>query len=181
MSKAFSFPSHYNFPPFFTKQPNRETNSTRVQLWKDLILNYCRHHRIFVIDVRESLATSPLFCNEKISRKLRQDDANEIFHYMASGGYAEWYHQDGNKLLIYWKKPSEWATLMYNWARDTGHLNAVLTFYEIQEGDISIGTDLHGIDPLILEKSARVLEQQGKVIIFSTEGGETSGIKFLES
>jgi ESCRT-II complex subunit VPS25 len=70
---AFSWPPHYEFPPFFSKQPNRDTDSRRVQLWKDLILGYCAHHRLFSLNVREALASSPLFYNEKISRRLRPE------------------------------------------------------------------------------------------------------------
>jgi ESCRT-II complex subunit VPS25 len=87
----FKWPTHYSFPPFFSKQPNLETNAMRVQMWKDLILNYCRHHRVFVLNVREAVATSPLFGNEAISRRLQPADANDIFHLMASAGLAEWY------------------------------------------------------------------------------------------
>jgi hypothetical protein len=88
---AFVWPQHYSFPPFFSKQPNVETNAMRVQMWKDLILGYCRHHRVFVLNVHEAVATSPLFGNEAISRRLQPADANEIFHLMASAGLAEWY------------------------------------------------------------------------------------------
>lgn len=77
MAKAgaapFQWPPHYDFPPFFSKQPNRDTNARRVQLWKDLILGYCAHHRVFSLSVREALASSPLFYNEKISRRLRPE------------------------------------------------------------------------------------------------------------
>ena len=69
----FQWPPHYDFPPFFSKQPNRDTNARRVQLWKDLILGYCAHHRVFSLSVREALASSPLFYNEKISRRLRPE------------------------------------------------------------------------------------------------------------
>jgi ESCRT-II complex subunit VPS25 len=90
-NSAFSFPQHYHFPPFFTKQPNFETNSMRVQMWKELILDYCRHNRIFILNVREAVASSSLFGNEAISRRLQPSDANEILHLMATAGLAEWY------------------------------------------------------------------------------------------
>ena len=95
---AFVWPQHYSFPPFFSKQPNVETNAMRVQMWKDLILGYCRHHRVFVLNVREAVATSPLFGNEAISRRLQPADANDIFHLMASAGLAEWYTSGATRL-----------------------------------------------------------------------------------
>ena len=89
--EPFEWPQHYHFPPFFSRQPNIETNSMRIQMWKDLILSYCRHNRVFVLNVREDVATSPLFGNEAISRRLQPADANDIFHLMATAGLAEWY------------------------------------------------------------------------------------------
>ena len=139
---AFEWPKHYSFPPFFSRQPNAETNAARMQMWKDLILGYCRHHRIFVLNVRESVATSPLFGNEAISRRLQPADANDILHLMASAGLAEWYAADGNKLMIFWRKPSEWARMLYEWVDGSGQVDAVLTLYEIREGEVTMGTGM---------------------------------------
>jgi hypothetical protein len=38
----FKYPEFYAFPPFYSKQPNSDTESKRKQLWRDLILSYCR-------------------------------------------------------------------------------------------------------------------------------------------
>jgi ESCRT-II complex subunit VPS25 len=140
--EAFVWPKHYSFPPFFARQPNAETNAMRVQMWKDLILNYCRHHRIFVLNVREAVASSPLFGNDAIARRLQPADANEILHLMASSGLAEWFHADGNRLMIFWRKPSEWASTLYEWVEGMGQVDSVLTLYEIREGDMTIGTGM---------------------------------------
>lgn len=139
---AFPWPQHYHFPPFFTRQPNAETNAARTQMWKDLILSYCKHNRIFTLNVREAVASSPLFGNEAISRRLQPSDANEILHLMASAGLAEWYVSDGNKLMIFWRKPSEWASLLYEWVDGSGQVDSVLTLYEIREGEVSFGTGI---------------------------------------
>ena len=142
MAAAFSWPQHYHFPPFFTRQPNAETNAARTQMWKDLILSYCKHNRIFTLNVREAVASSPLFGNEVISRRLQPSDANEILHLMASAGLAEWFVSDGNKLMIFWRKPSEWASLLYEWVDGSGQVDSVLTLYEIREGEVSSGTGI---------------------------------------
>jgi len=62
----FSWPWQYNFPPFFTLQPNAETEAKRLVAWQDLTLEYCRFHKIHTLDVQESL-TSPLFLNKSIN------------------------------------------------------------------------------------------------------------------
>mmetsp|Transcript_20186 Transcript_20186/g.31560 ORF Transcript_20186/g.31560 Transcript_20186/m.31560 type:complete len:184 (-) Transcript_20186:176-727(-) len=177
--KEFAWPTHYDFPPFFTKQPNRETNTKRVQMWKELIMAYCQSNRIFVINIRESLPTSPLFGNEKISRRLRQDDLHEIIQYMVAAGLAEWLPGETNKVMIYWRKPSEWADIMFEWVQAQGLNESVMTLYEIREGDATVGSEFHGMDSELLLKTLKVMEKMGRAVLFDAEGGDASGVKFL--
>nr|GEZ74208.1 vacuolar protein sorting-associated protein 25 [Tanacetum cinerariifolium] len=57
------FPHFYNYPPYFTLQPVRETREKQIQLWKELILDYCRTQKIFVIGLEQDF---PLFSNPAI-------------------------------------------------------------------------------------------------------------------
>lgn len=47
----FNFPREYSFPPFFTRQTNLNTHHAQLTKWSDLILSYCRHHRIFKLSL----------------------------------------------------------------------------------------------------------------------------------
>lgn len=47
-------------------QPVRETREKQVQLWKELILDYCRSQKIFVISLEEDF---PLFSNPVVESK----------------------------------------------------------------------------------------------------------------
>ena len=49
------------------RQPNAETWARQLQLWGEMVLAYCRHHRIYNLDLQEALA-GPLFRNDKIGR-----------------------------------------------------------------------------------------------------------------
>ncbi|KAK1286496.1 Vacuolar protein sorting-associated protein 25 [Acorus calamus] len=59
----FKLPSFFNYPPYFTLQPVRETREKQVQLWKELILDYCRTLKVFTIGLEEDF---PLFSNPEI-------------------------------------------------------------------------------------------------------------------
>ncbi len=48
-------------------QPVRDTREKQVELWKQLILKYCKHHKYFVVDLEEG--DFPLFANANIDRK----------------------------------------------------------------------------------------------------------------
>ena len=60
--------SFYNIPwcMFVSLQPVRDTREKQVQLWKDLILDYCKTQKIFVIGLEEDFA---LFSNPVIESK----------------------------------------------------------------------------------------------------------------
>lgn len=51
---------------FFSLQPVRDTREKQVQLWKELILDYCRTQQIFVVGLEEDF---PLFLNPVIESK----------------------------------------------------------------------------------------------------------------
>lgn len=47
----------------YSLQPVRDTREKQVQLWKELILDYCRSQKIFVVGLEEDF---PLFTNPVI-------------------------------------------------------------------------------------------------------------------
>lgn len=51
----------------FSLQPIRDTREKQIQLWKELILDYCKTQKIFVIGLEEEF---PLFTNPVIESKL---------------------------------------------------------------------------------------------------------------
>jgi hypothetical protein len=48
-------------------QPVRDTREKQIQLWKELILDYCKTQKVFVIGLEEEF---PLFTNTVIESKL---------------------------------------------------------------------------------------------------------------
>lgn len=52
---------------YYRLQPVRDTREKQIQLWKELILDYCRTQKIFVIELEKDL---PLFTNPTIESKL---------------------------------------------------------------------------------------------------------------
>ncbi|KAF2229211.1 ESCRT-II complex, vps25 subunit, partial [Viridothelium virens] len=177
---TFPFPPHHTFPPFFTLQPNSSTRRTQLQLWTALILAYCRHTRTFrlaPIDAQDW----PLFHNATLRRRLALRDIREVLSFMAStegGGRAEWVSDAGKKAecWVYWRRPEEWAGLLEGWVDATGQRGAVLTLYELVEGDACRGQEWAGMDVELLQKCLQVLVKKGKAGIF---GEEQPGVKFF--
>lgn len=133
----FAFPPTYNFPPFFTPQPNRSTRSAQLQKWSALIQAWCRHHRTFRLSLIEAVE-SPLFHNAALRKRLSLGDARDIVDWMAApaaggdedgtisttaaggvgggGKRAEWVDANHKSVAwIWWRRPEEWAGLVADW------------------------------------------------------------------
>lgn len=136
-SPAFKFPPFHSFPPSFTVQPSPSTRAKQTQLWCDLIRAYCRHHRIFWLDTASDAAAA-LFRNEAIARRLADDDVRFFLGELVLRGDAEW-APDRSRCLVYWRRPAEWAQLIFKWVEDTGQNGQVVTVHEIRNGTSAQG------------------------------------------
>ncbi len=167
---------HYNFPPFFTLQPNVETRRAQLKAWRLLVLEYCQINKKYVFEMK-STPNEPLFRNNSINRQLSNDSIKAIFDDLHQNGSIEWFDKKQDKCYVYWKRPEEWAQLIYKWALDKALINSVCTLYEITSSDDTIGYDFHGLNQNILLKALQSLENEGKAAIINFDGN--SGVKFL--
>ncbi|OEL13930.1 Vacuolar protein sorting-associated protein 25 [Dichanthelium oligosanthes] len=176
----FELPDFCNYPPYFTIIFSLQfaTREVQVRLWKELILAYCRSQRIYIVSFEQDF---PSFSNPAIGRSLSRE-AKEVFlsalvtegewEYLNSvPGHAEW--MDGNcyKCLILWLTIQDWA----NCLKENG-LGSTMPVEDIRSGFDTRGTELAGIDSIVLMRALRLLEQKGKAAIFKVNDCE--GIKF---
>ncbi|KAF7535086.1 hypothetical protein G7054_g5652 [Neopestalotiopsis clavispora] len=120
-----------------------------------------------------------LFHNQGLRRRLSLADARELLEFMRQEGRAEWIgsSKDSDIVYLYWRTPDEWARELEDWADATGQKNAVLTLWELTEGEATVGTDIRGLDQEILQKALQVLVKRGKAQIFGH--GDEQGVKFF--
>lgn len=102
-------------------------------------------------------------------------------------------------VLLYWRLPEEWAEVLHEWVRTlplmlppylppvlsvkhcrqqattTGHLNTILTFYEIIEPPVE--SPLTGLPVPLLRKAIAVLAKGGRAQLISISDGE--GVRFF--
>ncbi|KAM7183593.1 ESCRT-II complex subunit domain containing protein [Naviculisporaceae sp. PSN 640] len=123
---GFVFPREYSFPPFFTRQPNPTTLHAQLVKWSSLVLSYCRHHRIFKLNISSSGITSStslppthaddlldptvpppntenhdaleLFHNRKINRQLSLSDIRLVIDFLKTDGRAEYISKSAGDL-----------------------------------------------------------------------------------
>ncbi|XP_008798647.2 vacuolar protein sorting-associated protein 25-like [Phoenix dactylifera] len=172
---GFKLPHFFNYPPYFTLQPVRETREKQVQLWKELILDYCRSQKIFVIGLEEDF---PLFSNPVIERSLSHEAREVFLSALVAEGRAEWMDKSHKKCLILWLRIQAWADYILNFVKENGFEDSVMTVEDIQSGIETRGTELAGIDRCVLMRALRLLEQKGKAAIFKGTSTDDEGVKF---
>lgn len=171
----FKVPHFFNYPPYFTLQPIRETREKQVQLWKEMILDYCRSQKVFVIGLEEEF---PLFSNPAIQRSLSHESREVFLSALVSEGRAEWMDKNHRKCLILWLRIQDWADCVINFVKENGMEDSVMTVEDIRTGIESRGTELAGIDRGVLIRALKLLEQKGKAAIFKGSSTDDEGVKF---
>ncbi|RNA30360.1 vacuolar -sorting-associated 25 [Brachionus plicatilis] len=179
------FPWQYNFPPFFTLQPNEDTKRKQLDAWSDLVLAYCKFNRIFQFDVNE-MQTSELFSNKKIDRKCSLDLICVIIDELVGRNKAEWQmHGIGknsrrnNKCFIYWNALDEWARIIYDYVVKNGLQNTVCTIYELIDSEEVKKEPFYRLDRQIFLKSIKILENSRKAELIHLDDENEPGIKFF--
>eukprot|EP00105_Crassostrea_gigas_P004947 XP_011418343.1 PREDICTED: vacuolar protein-sorting-associated protein 25 [Crassostrea gigas] len=173
----FAWPWQYNFPPFFTIQPNLETRKKQLEAWCALVLDYHRQNKSYSVDVTE-IQSAPLFCNKKLDRKLSIDGIYMVLEELRKQGHIEWKDPKTKKQgLLMWRTPEEWGKLIYSWVSSKSMQNSVCTLYELSEGEDSEGTEFHGLEKWLLLRALQALQDQGKAEIINFDGNE--GVKFF--
>ncbi|KTG45186.1 hypothetical protein cypCar_00025692 [Cyprinus carpio] len=185
---SFEWPWQYNFPPFFTLQPNVDTRQKQLAAWCSLVLSYCRHQKLYTLDVLEA-QESPVFNNKKIERKLSVEAIQVVFEELRKKGNLEWLDKNKSRCLIMWRRPEEWGKLIYQWVSKNGMVNSVFTLYELANGDdtekevlIKCVTrpylsEFHGLEDWMLLRSLQALQAEGKAEIITMDDGK--GVKFF--
>uniref|UniRef100_A0A8C7TQQ5 Vacuolar protein-sorting-associated protein 25 n=1 Tax=Oncorhynchus mykiss TaxID=8022 RepID=A0A8C7TQQ5_ONCMY len=131
---SFEWPWQYNFPPFFTLQPNVDTRQKQLAAWCSLALSYCRHHKLYTLDIMEA-QESPVFNHKNIDRKLSMEAILIVFEELRKKGNLEWLDKNKTRCLVMWRRPEEWGKLIYQWVSKNGMVNTVFTLYELANGD----------------------------------------------
>lgn len=137
MTDKYEFPAFHSFPPSFTKQPVASTLAKQTELWCDMIRDYCRVKRIFWLDVSQA-HESNLFSNMSIDRRLSDEDIRYFLGQLVARGDAQW-DPDRKRCLVFWRRPSDWGQLIYQWVDEQGYNGELLTVKELRKGHLTKG------------------------------------------
>uniref|UniRef100_A0AAQ4P142 Vacuolar protein-sorting-associated protein 25 n=1 Tax=Gasterosteus aculeatus aculeatus TaxID=481459 RepID=A0AAQ4P142_GASAC len=169
---SFEWPWQYNFPPFFTLQPNVDTRQKQLAAWCSLALSYCRHHKLYTLDVMEA-QESPVFNNKKMERKLSIEAIQVVFEELRKKGeFSSWLDKNKSRCLVMWRRPEEWGKLIHQWV-SRGAFPAHAGLSERRGGR----KEFHGLEDWMLLRSLQALQTDGKAEIIIMDDGK--GVKFF--
>jgi ESCRT-II complex subunit VPS25 len=176
------YPDVYNFPPFFTIQPVLATRDKQLELWRALIIQYCTVHKLKTLSIYDNTNDDdcPLWKNPHIQRQCSSEAIQIICDYIVQQGHGEWYDTNRATVRIFWRKPEQLATDIYEWAVANGYVSnsTVITVYELHSGEDVHGMSFQGLDEDLIRRALCILEQRGKCTIFQGDTSEEDGIKF---
>ncbi|SPO29559.1 related to VPS25 - vacuolar protein sorting [Ustilago trichophora] len=207
-STDLRYPPIHAFPPFYTLQHNPVSRAQQLSQWRSLILDYCRHYRIFSLSpLPSSSDTTPnshvtsadpyksLFANQAIQRALSPESIRQVLADLVEHKQAAWEEHltpasaktkgtnSGNvspKAYIYWKTPAQWGDAIYEWVMATGQNKSIMTLFELTEGDLVHGQEFYQLPEPLLRQALKHLSSQGKAQIFAgTEAEDGQGVKFV--
>lgn len=177
-SPSFEYPFFYNYPPYFTLQPVLDTQEKQKELWRELILKYCRFHKVFVLccDTEDEL---PLFNNKQINRRLTREAKEVFLGDLVKRGRGMWLDKGQRYCLVLWKTLEDWADTIYELAVGYGLTDDVVILDELSNGDEVAGTELQGVHREVLLRALKLLEGRGKAKLFRGATPEEEGVKFF--
>lgn len=83
-------------------------------------------------------------------------------------------------IIVYWRRPQEWATLITDWVEETGQNGSVFTLYELVSGDAVQGQEFRGLHPAVLLQVVEVLVRRGRASVMKDSStGFVAGLKIL--
>jgi hypothetical protein len=133
------------------------------------------------MDIDEALATSPLFNNKQINRRLNSEALRFFFKELVLQGNAKWLSKDEKRARIIWRTNEQWGTMIYNYITEKSMFNTVCSIYELREQDIIENQEFYMLDYNIFLAALATLEKQGLCKVFEGSSEDSTSVKFFSS
>lgn len=148
-------------------------------MWCDLILEYCRFHKIHEMDVEEALSESPLFNNKQINRKLSAEALKLIMKELIASGNAKWLTKDEKTVRIVWRTNEQWGNMIYNYITEKSMFNIVCSIYELREQDTVQEQEFYMLDLTVFMAALDTLQKRGLCKVFEGSTEDSTSVKFF--
>lgn len=171
----FEFPDYYKWPFFFTIQKHTETKLKQLNMWVEIIKNYCKHNKKWRITT--NFLIENICINKDINRFLNMDNLKIIIGYMIKNNLLIEISKD--EYLILWKSIEDWENIFYDSVIKHHRIDSLETIEYLMNDEEIEKEEFFGIDKDLLIIILRSLENKKKCILIK-ENNSYIGVKFLK-
>ncbi|ELP85389.1 vacuolar protein-sorting-associated protein, putative [Entamoeba invadens IP1] len=158
-------PEYTKFPPFYTVQPIDRTREYQMELWGQVVTQFCERRSISVVTLADFLSLG-IFKNEEINRKLSEDGIKLVFDYMQRKKQIQQLGQS-SKYFVAFKSIVDWANDLLDYGTTYGLSGSSTTFFSLQNEDTSV---FYKCDTTLLLAVCEVLKSKGKIKLAEKNG-----------
>lgn len=184
-----------------SRQPNEKTWASQSRLWTELVLAYCRFHRVFRLELGDAaIAASELWSNRSLDRacgdarraadrspgRVSPQLQREIVDLLVKAGGAAYDPPPSRSAphppacFVYWRRPDEWGEIMYADVVARGETNSIMTLFELQQGDATpADAEYRDMPTALLRTCLATLAKSGRAQVFRGTEGDGDGVKFV--
>jgi ESCRT-II complex subunit VPS25 len=180
MSEVSKFPEYYDWPFFFTIQKHAETRIKQLQMWSDLIIQYCIENKVWRLSKSDFSTT--LAKNTKINRKLSSEGINLIFEFLVQKNKAMFINAKNNtdEIFILRRSLTEWEEFIYAAATKRQRIETIETLEYITNDEDNESEEFFGMEVELLVLILQRLEKNKKCVLLTDENNKFVGVKFLK-
>ncbi|OMJ66498.1 hypothetical protein SteCoe_36635 [Stentor coeruleus] len=159
------------WPPFYTLQPNLDTQNQQLSLWSQVILDYAKNNKIYVATIE---SFDRVTRNSELNRFLSEEFKDMLFKHMKKQKFII---AEGLSMLIFWQKPETWAEMIYRWASNSGRIGTVETVEGLVSGDETTSEEFYGMPVNYAIEVLKTLQKSKKAEMFAV--GDSYAVKFF--
>ena len=102
-----------------------------------------------------------------------------VVQHLIGAGYAEWEDDSHARIRVMWRRPADWAAIIYDYACDNAMVGNVYTVYELHSGDDTTDAQFYRLEAWLMLRALQTLEEEGKAQIFTASSDDDAGVKFF--
>ena len=175
-NNKFVYPEHYNWPFFFTIQKHMDTRLKQLDMWANIVKEFCKANKIWKIT--KSFFLEKVGVNTNVNRKLNREAVNLIFNYMENTVKCV-IPITCEEYFVLWKNIEEWEDLFYNSVVKHHRIDSLETLDYLINDEENRNEEFYDMDKGLLIKILKGLESKNKCILI-IDNGKYLGVKFLK-
>ena len=178
INPSYKFPEYYRWPFFFTLQRHPETRKKQIDMWLNLIIQFCKDNKVWRLSKSEFFEN--IGKNPNIKRKLNNEAVDLIFNSLVQKKKAMYVNPKIlDDIFILWKSYDEWEKILTEAAINRKSIEKIETLDFITEDEENSAEEYYKMDRDLLLRILSDMENKGQCGLLKDENGSYIAVKFF--